>query len=84
MMHERERSRPSPSTIRGKRWGQIVTRPAVKPHTTSILPCDDPEAVVLDLVQPERAARRLWSGCRKARRDKARRQGTRKQRHGRS
>ena len=41
----------------------------------AVLPSDYPEAVVLDLVQPERAARRLWSGCRKARRDKARRQG---------
>src|ERR1700730_16223858 len=61
----------------GEALGQIVTRPAVKPHTTSILPCDDPEAVMLDFVQPRLAGRWVRAGCGEARRDEARRQDTR-------
>jgi hypothetical protein len=41
-----------------------LPRPAVELDPLFILAGNDPEAVVLDLVQPERAARRLWSGCR--------------------
>jgi hypothetical protein len=47
---------------------QIVPRPAVEPHPLAVLAGDDPEAVVLDLVQPALAgwralvdvARRGW------------------------
>jgi hypothetical protein len=32
--------------------GQIVAWPAVEPHSFAVLAGDDPEAVMLDLVQP--------------------------------
>src|ERR1700730_2127764 len=37
----------------GKAVGQIVPRSAVEPHPPACLACHDPEAVVLDLVQPQ-------------------------------
>ena len=43
----------------GETRRQIVARTAVELHPLAILARDAPETVVLDLVQPERAARRL-------------------------
>ena len=40
-------------------------------HMVAVLPGDDPEAIVLDLVQPEPAGWRLGSFGWKARRDEA-------------
>ena len=51
--------------------------PRVELHLLAVPARDHAEAVVLDLVQPLRLARRLRSGSGKARRDEARRQGTR-------
>jgi hypothetical protein len=52
--------------------GQIIPRPpAIEPHTFADLAGDDPEAVVLDLVEPCRTGRRLRGGRRQARRDEA-------------
>jgi len=56
---------------------EIVARPAVEPHALAALAGDHPEAVMLDLMQPILAGRRLRSGTGKARRDEAGRQGTR-------
>jgi hypothetical protein len=51
--------------------------PRVELHLHAVPARDHAEAVVLDLVQPLRLARRLRSVSGKARRDEARRQGTR-------
>jgi hypothetical protein len=48
---------------RGEALGQIVARPAVKPHTSPVLPGDDPEAVVLDFVQLQLTGRWVRGGC---------------------
>jgi hypothetical protein len=40
--------------------GEIIAGPAVEPHMVLVLPGNDPEAIVLDLVQPEPASR--WLG----------------------
>ena len=44
--------------------GEIVAIPRVQPNATAVAPRHDAEAVVLDLVQPALAARRLlgWTG----------------------
>jgi hypothetical protein len=46
--------------------GQVVAWAAIEPHSIAILPGDDPEAVVLDLVQPKfprgRGAWLMWAG----------------------
>jgi hypothetical protein len=60
--------------------GEIIARPAIEAHTLANFAGDDPEAVVLDLVQPRRAGRRLWCRHRQTRRDEAGGQDTR--RHG--
>jgi hypothetical protein len=39
--------------------GQIIARPAVEPHPVAILACDNPEAIVLDFVQPQVAGGQL-------------------------
>jgi hypothetical protein len=57
--------------------GQVVARPAVELHPIAVLARDDPEAVMLDFVQPRLAGRWVRGGCGEARRDEARRQGTR-------
>jgi hypothetical protein len=41
---------------------QIIARPAVEPHPHANFAGDNPESVVLDLVQPERAGRRARGG----------------------
>ena len=64
-----------------KALGQVVAGPAIEPHARAVLARDHPEAVVLDLVQPLLAGRRLQGGAGKARRDEARRQGTRMREH---
>jgi hypothetical protein len=33
-----------------KTVSQVITRPAIQPHSLAVLPSDYPEAVVLDLV----------------------------------
>jgi hypothetical protein len=35
-----------------KAVGQVIARPAVEPHPLSILAGNDPEAIVLDFMQP--------------------------------
>ena len=78
-MQERERSRQSLGDQR-ELPRQIVARPAVEPHPRTVLAGYDPEAVVLDLMQPGGAGRRAGGFCGEARRDEAGRQGTRTQR----
>ena len=41
-----------------KAAGQIVALAAIEPHPLAILAGDDPEAIVLDLMKPERSRRR--------------------------
>src|SRR6516165_6248289 len=55
---------------------EIVARPAVELHAVAVLARDHPEAVVLDLMHPVLAARRLRGRGGQARRDEAGRQGT--------
>src|SRR6516162_8650612 len=57
--------------------GQVVARPAIEPHARAALTRDQPEAIVLDLMHPVLAARRLRGGAGKARRDETSRQGAR-------
>ena len=56
--------------------GQIVARPAVEPHLLAGLAGDDPEAVVLDLVQPLARGGRARGLRREAWGDEAGRQDT--------
>ena len=63
--------------------GQVVSRTAVEFHPLAVLAGDDPEAVVLDFVQPQITRRRPWSFSWEARRDEPGRQGTVTQKHGR-
>jgi hypothetical protein len=42
-------------------FGQVVARPAIEPHPLAILAGDDSEAIVLDLMKPERSRRRAWA-----------------------
>jgi hypothetical protein len=49
-----------------------IQRPAVvvrEPHAVAILACDNPEAIVLDFVQPPVAGGQLVGLCGKARHD---------------
>jgi hypothetical protein len=55
--------------------GQIIAGAAVEPHAVAILARNDAEAVVLDLVHPGIAARRLRRFGGQAGRDEAARQG---------
>jgi hypothetical protein len=55
--------------------GQVVAGAAVEPHSLAVLAGDDAEAVVLDLVQPRVAGRRLLRRGGQARRDEAGREG---------
>jgi hypothetical protein len=80
-MQERGRSRASASTISGKPVGEVVARPAVELDAVAALAGDYAEAVVLDLVQPLIAARRLRGRGGQAWRDEAYRQGTRMGEH---
>jgi hypothetical protein len=50
----------------GKAIGEVVTIPRDKAHAGSVAPSDDAEAVVLDLVNPVAASRRLFSEARQA------------------
>jgi CheY-like chemotaxis protein len=76
MMHDRERRRVSASTISGKRASHVIAGAAAKPHAVAILACDNPEAIVLDFMQPQVAGGQLVGLCGKARRDEAGREGT--------
>ena len=80
-MQERGRSRASASTISGKPVGEVVARPAVELDAVAALAGDYAEAVVLDLMHPVLAARRLRGRGGQARRDEAGRQGTQRQGH---
>jgi hypothetical protein len=62
--------------------GEVVARTAIELHPPAVLASDQPEAVVFYLVQPRLAGRWLRGGCRKARRDETRREGTRRRGHG--
>src|SRR5262249_2573565 len=60
--------------------GGVLARPAVEAHSRPVLPGNDAEAVVLDLVQPQAAGRQLIGFGGEARRDEPGSQRT--QRHG--
>jgi hypothetical protein len=62
--------------------GQIIAGATVEPNPVAILAGDDPEAIVLDLMQPPLAGRRLLGFGRQARLDEPGRQGTRTRQHG--
>jgi len=63
-----------------KAVGQIVALAAIESNSVAVLASDNPEAVVLDLMKPERSRRGTRGGHGQARRDESRRQGTH-QRH---
>jgi hypothetical protein len=67
-------------TARGSKWSSVQV--ARQPDSLAVLPSDYQEAVVLDLVQPNRTVWRTWGAHWKARRDKTHRQGTQTRRHG--
>jgi hypothetical protein len=62
-MQERERQR-----LNDQREAacEIIARTAVEPHAVAILACDNPEAIVLDFMQPQVAGGQLvgllWEG----------------------
>jgi hypothetical protein len=60
-----------PATVSAISGNQIISRTAVEPHLGAILAGDDPEAIVLDFVRPQRAGRRRRGFGRQARRDEA-------------
>ena len=76
MMQERERKRASVSTISGETAGEVIAGTAIEPHSWAVLPGDDSEAVVLDLMQPIAAGRQLVGFGWGARRDEPGREGT--------
>jgi hypothetical protein len=41
-------------TISGKRRSEVIARPTVEPHPFALLASDYSEAVVLDLMNPQR------------------------------
>jgi hypothetical protein len=61
--------------------GKLVARPAVEPHPRAVLAGNDPEAVMLDFMQPDGAGGRPWGLGGQARRDEADRQRTRTRQH---
>ena len=58
-----------------KAVGEVIARTTVEPHLCAGLAGDDPEAVVLDFVQPLAAGRQLVGFGWKARRDEPGREG---------
>ena len=53
------------------REAEVIAGPAVEPHSIAVLARHDPEAVVLDLMQPPLAGRRLQGFGRKTGSDEA-------------
>ena len=41
----------------------VVAQPAVEPHPRAVLAGNDPEAVMLDFMQPDAAGGRSWGFC---------------------
>jgi hypothetical protein len=76
MMHDRERRPVSASTIKREAASHVIAGAAVEPHAVAILACDNPEAIVLNFMQPQVAGGQLVGLCRKARRDEPGREGT--------
>jgi hypothetical protein len=66
--HEPAARRASASTISAKR-GQVVVGATVEPYAVAVLVRDAPEAIVLYLVNPQRAGRQYVALGGKARRD---------------
>src|SRR5262249_34147837 len=64
-----------------KAVGEVIAGAAKEPHALTILAADNPEAVVLDLMQPRTARRQRFGFGREARRDEAARKGTRMGKH---
>jgi len=56
--------------------GEVIAGAAVEPHAVAILACDNPEAIVLDFMQPQVAGGQLVGLCGKARRHETGREGT--------
>jgi hypothetical protein len=81
MMKERERSLATASTMEREAIGEIIARSAVEPHPFAGLASNNPEPVVLDLVQPQLPGWRGRGIGGKAWRNETRRQCTRIQRH---
>src|SRR5262249_28795835 len=59
-----------------KAVGEVIAGSAVEPHALTILAADNPETVVLNLMQPRPAGRQLIGFGGEARRDEAAREGT--------
>jgi hypothetical protein len=59
MMQDRERRRASVSAISGNWRVRLFTRTTVEPHPWPLLSGDDPEAVMLDSMQPHGTRGRL-------------------------
>jgi hypothetical protein len=49
----------------------VIAGAAVEPHAVAILACDNPEAIVLDFMQPQATGGQLVGLCGKARRDES-------------
>src|SRR5262249_43558482 len=56
--------------------GEVVARSRIKPHAWTVFAGDDPEAVVLNLMQPRLAGWQRFGSGGEARRDETGRQGT--------
>src|SRR5215472_1876911 len=76
MMQERERKACQRLDDRREAVGEVIARTAVEPHLRAVLAGNNPEAVVLDFVQPLAAGRQLIGFGWKARRDEPGREGT--------
>ena len=76
MMHDRERRPVSASAISGKRRVMALPGRLLEPHAVGILASDNPEAIVLNLMQPQAARRRFVGFGGEARRDEPGREGT--------
>jgi hypothetical protein len=71
-------ARPQASQRLDDQWeaaGEVLAGTAIEPHAVAILARDDAETIVLDLVDPGIAARRLPRFDGQAGRDEAARQG---------
>jgi hypothetical protein len=65
-MQDRARSRASASTIIWESMRGIIARSAVEAHPYAFLPSYDPEAIMLDFVEPQGTGRRAGSRRREA------------------
>ena len=76
MMQDREAKAGKSLSDQREAASRVIVGAAVEPHVVAILAGDNPEAIVLDFVQPLVAGGQLVGPCGKARRDESGREGT--------